>query len=405
MRKTYYILAMLLLTVNVVMANAAFKTKAISYSSAPLTDPCALNGFIDDLGGFHSFVKKYTSTAYGNQYNGLYEANVCVGVTFTLGTLGSNPLNPSYSWDFGDGASTTGIPVSHSYSTPGNYTITVTASGSECTAVTQTISVSVTTYTAEIYIKSQKYSKSCSGYPMTISTAACSDANATFSYNFGDGTTGVGSPVDVVHTYSSPGSYNVIVTITSPSFPTYVTSLVIVVEDCTEITACKDCLGSFSPEAGDYVISLWVKEQGTGLTKTTYNKAGIKISFDGDPTIYGPFYPDVTKNKIIDGWQRIEESFQVPTGITKINIELINDNLSDAGIDCYFDDIRIHPFDASMKSYVYDPVTLRLSAELDERNYATFYEYDEEGKLIRVKKETERGIMTVKEARNNTKKK
>lgn len=58
-----------------------------------------------------------------------------------------------------------------------------------------------------------------------------------------------------------------------------------------------------------------------------------------------------------------------------------------------------------MKSYVYDPLTLRLTAELDEQNYATFYEYDEEGALIRVKKETERGIMTIKESRNNSSKK
>ena len=54
-----------------------------------------------------------------------------------------------------------------------------------------------------------------------------------------------------------------------------------------------------------------------------------------------------------------------------------------------------------MKSYVYDPVTLRLVAELDERNYASIYEYDEEGKLVRIKKETERGVMTISENRNN----
>ncbi|HTA61359.1 MAG TPA: hypothetical protein VK835_02840, partial [Bacteroidia bacterium] len=68
--------------------------------------------------------------------------------------------------------------------------------------------------------------------------------------------------------------------------------------------------------------------------------------------------------------------------------------------DVFFDDIRVFPFDGSMKSYVYDPTTLRLVAELDERNYATKYEYDEEGKLVRVKKETIKGIMTIKESRN-----
>jgi hypothetical protein len=39
-------------------------------------------------------------------------------------------------------------------------------------------------------------------------------------------------------------------------------------------------------------------------------------------------------------------------------------------------------------------------ADLDENNYTTFYEYDDDGTLIRVKRETERGIKTVKESRN-----
>jgi hypothetical protein len=52
-----------------------------------------------------------------------------------------------------------------------------------------------------------------------------------------------------------------------------------------------------------------------------------------------------------------------------------------------------------MKSYVYNSIDLRYMAELDENNYATFYEYDEDGALIRVKKETERGIMTIQENR------
>ena len=66
----------------------------------------------------------------------------------------------------------------------------------------------------------------------------------------------------------------------------------------------------------------------------------------------------------------------------------------------YFDDIRIHPFNSNMKSYVYDPVNLKLMAELDPNNYATFYEYDEEGGLIRTKAETREGIKTINESRS-----
>jgi len=74
------------------------------------------------------------------------------------------------------------------------------------------------------------------------------------------------------------------------------------------------------------------------------------------------------------------------------------------GYTIYIDDIRMHPFDAQMKSYAYDDATMRLMAELDENAFATFYEYDDEGLLIRVKKETEKGIMTLKESRSSYKK-
>jgi len=42
-------------------------------------------------------------------------------------------------------------------------------------------------------------------------------------------------------------------------------------------------------------------------------------------------------------------------------------------------------------------------AQLDENNFATLFEYDDEGTPIRVKKETERGIMTLKENRQSFK--
>jgi hypothetical protein len=44
-------------------------------------------------------------------------------------------------------------------------------------------------------------------------------------------------------------------------------------------------------------------------------------------------------------------------------------------------------------------------AEIDENGFATFYEYDDEGLLVRVKKETEKGIMTLKETRSTYRRK
>lgn len=161
---------------------------------------------------------------------------------------------------------------------------------------------------------------------------------------------------------------------------------------CESDVPCTECVTSFSPTPGEYLVSAWVSEIGNGPSVTTFTNTAIKISFPGS-TQTAMLTP---KGSIIDGWQRIEEVIKVPVSATGIDIQLTV--FSGKG---YFDDIRFYPVDGSMKSFVYDPVTLRLMAELDERNYATLYEYDEEGNLIRVKKETEKGVMTLKENRNN----
>jgi hypothetical protein len=165
--------------------------------------------------------------------------------------------------------------------------------------------------------------------------------------------------------------------------------------------SCSDCIESFAPYQGlKYVLSAWVKEDiiQNGLTK--YTGPAIVLRFKLQETDLA-LEPMVATGEIIDGWQRIYQEFTIPTDAQNISVDLINTGNNEV----FFDDIRIHPFEANMKSFVYDPISMKLVAELDENNYATFYEYDEEGALVRVKKETQRGIMTIKESRNNTIKK
>ncbi len=171
-------------------------------------------------------------------------------------------------------------------------------------------------------------------------------------------------------------------------------------EPIDTLDECESCVGSFAliPEKR-YLISAWTKEHDAPLDKSSYTNPQIFIDFTlngGTTTTVGPFQPT---GQIIDGWQRIEEEFDVPQFAEELDIRL-----SSVQGDVYFDDIRILPFDASMKTYVYDPVFMRLAAELDERHYSTQYEYDEQGRLIRIKKETEKGVMTIQETRNNTSK-
>lgn len=168
------------------------------------------------------------------------------------------------------------------------------------------------------------------------------------------------------------------------------------VVNCFE-TECNDCPSRFAPKPGEkYLVSGWVSapnQMEGGSETTSFENVYIEIRFDDNVVKCMP------AGNIIDGWQRISQVIEIPASATIMTIALKNDNSNE---EVYFDDIRFHPFNASMKSYVYDPETLRLSAELDDENYATFYDYDEEGALVRVRKETERGVMTIQEARQSS---
>lgn len=313
-----------------------------------------------------------------------------------------------YNWNFGDGTVTTSTGVNylqHTYNNPGTYTLTVsTNSTPSCPAVTHTEVITIQDCRPPCvpsFIFEGYNPTSCTNQEICFVShpRVCTLQNQQdFVWNFGDGSPTV-TGCSWCHTYTTAGTYSITVTVSGTACQTNSVSASIVVSDCTPPPPCEDCIGSFAPLTDkEYIISAWVKEGNAPNTKTAYSYPSITVEGTSVGYVSANFTP---QGAIIDGWQRIEGKFSLPTSANDISINL---NCSSPSGDCYFDDIRVFPMDGSMKSYVYDPVNMRLVAELDERNYATLYEYDEEGKLVRVKKETEKGIMTIKESRNNSSK-
>lgn len=152
---------------------------------------------------------------------------------------------------------------------------------------------------------------------------------------------------------------------------------------------------TFSPlNHSNLTVSAWVRLDVADCNATPALDSAIQVNFNTGGT---PATVWLKKTGLrIEGWQRYEANVSVPGDADSMYVRL--KTLADQAI--YVDDIRIQPFNSSMKSYVYNPVNLRLMAQLDENNYASFYEYDDDGTLIRVKKEAERGIMTVQETRS-----
>ncbi|HBG70609.1 MAG: hypothetical protein A2W93_09700 [Bacteroidetes bacterium GWF2_43_63] len=131
-----------------------------------------------------------------------------------------------------------------------------------------------------------------------------------------------------------------------------------------------------------YVFSAWVNITGnhaySAVATIKYNGSTIK-------TITLPNTGDQ-----IDGWRRMYGEFEIPAG-TFASFQVI---LS-SGTRTYFDDIRIHPFNSSMKTMVFDAKTMQLKAELDDQNFATIYVYNNEGGIMNVLRETAKGRTSV----------
>jgi PKD repeat protein len=123
---------------------------------------------------------------------------------FTNTTVASDPV--SFTWDFGDGASSTAISPTHTYAAPGSYTVVLTATSGDLQGVA----------TARVVIYGASFTSSSPDWlgQTTVFTNTSHTTEATdYVWAFGDGLTStLGSPA---HVYAEPGVYTVVLTATN----------------------------------------------------------------------------------------------------------------------------------------------------------------------------------------------
>jgi PKD repeat protein len=118
-----------------------------------------------------------------------------------------------YSWSFGDGTRANGPTASHSYASPGTYTVglTVTNDAGQSTSSSQTVSV----YSAPVASFSIAPGFALPGAAVVFNAGSSSDpggAITAYSWSFGDGATTNGPTP--THAYANPGTYTVTMTVT-----------------------------------------------------------------------------------------------------------------------------------------------------------------------------------------------
>jgi hypothetical protein len=132
-------------------------------------------------------------------------------------------------------------------------------------------------------------------------------------------------------------------------------------------------------------ISLSVKDA-SGNTLPDGNRISLSpIAQTGKWTLYQAILP---KEIFEDPSVTLHSSFGIYLNISEGNV--------------WVDDVRFQPRDAQATCYVYDTNTLRLITQFDDQHFGLYYQYNDEGKLVRKQIETEKGLKTIQETQYNT---
>jgi PKD repeat protein len=142
---------------------------------------------------------------------------VCVGspVNFDAsGSIGEEGEELQYSWDFGDGTTGSGINVTHVYEQGGNYKAVLTVDdmqGTDCSTCIEKVFVTVNSRPTAV-LNAERIA--CTGDLMEFDASGTNDPEGdavTYTWDFGDGTSGQGT--NVTHAYAKGGNYSVTLTI------------------------------------------------------------------------------------------------------------------------------------------------------------------------------------------------
>jgi gliding motility-associated-like protein len=220
-----------------------------------------------------------------------------------LTTISSPGVITSWSWDYGDGTSTSANPT-HCYNTAGSYDVLLTVVSADGCSSTIAYPSYINVFAVPVASFTADPQPATMVDPVITFTDASSNASA-WSWNFGDGT-GTSTQQDPEYTYSEPTCYLVTLTVTS-------------IDGCTDLDTQRVCIG---PEAGIYVPNAFTpNDDGT-------NDVFIPVTMGIDPTQYQLWIYDRWGNLIFytddlsEGWngnvQGHDEPCQIDTYVWKI---------------------------------------------------------------------------------------
>ncbi|RUR03471.1 PKD domain-containing protein [Labedella endophytica] len=191
----------------------------VAVYSAPLTDGQVEQHHTLGLGTAANVLPTASFTAGATDLSVAFDATASADSDGTI---------VSTMWDFGDDTQGTGSMVSHSYTTGGTYSVTVTVTDNRGGTATETRDVTVIAPNA---VPTASFTASGSALTASFDASASSDPDGTiasYDWAFGDGTSATGVTTD--HTYGGAGTFVVTLTVTDNRGGTATTTRNVTVE-------------------------------------------------------------------------------------------------------------------------------------------------------------------------------
>ena len=193
--------------------------------------------------------------------------NPTINLDVSFNASSSTVSNGTFAWDFGDGETGTGVTTTHRYQRGGTFTITLTATNDarQSSTASRTINVSTTLPpTAANFLFSpaapainQDVVFNVSGTPIPGGPGVPlprpgEPAGASYTWDFGDGTTGSGT--SVTHRYTRGGTFVVTLRVTSDTGLTATTSRQLTVSTTLPAGSANFVFSPTDPHTGDNVF-------------------------------------------------------------------------------------------------------------------------------------------------------
>jgi len=198
----------------------------------------------------------------------------CPGDAVSFTDTSSNAT--AWSWDFGDGTTSTDQNPTHIYTTSGTYDVALSVTFANGCVKTYTETAAVTVFPDITASFSPDDTDACS-VPFTVNFTN-SVAAASYLWDFGDGNTS--TDANPSHTYTAPGLYDVSLTVTSADGCTHTLTqdeLIQIIEPQAVITSdvwngCVPLAVSFTDNSTSTTpITSWLWDFGDGNTSTAQN--------------------------------------------------------------------------------------------------------------------------------------